>query len=137
MNETDKQLVQATWEKVLPISQQAARLFYGKLFELDPRLESLFRGDMTDQGRMLMQMLDLAVRGLDRLDDLVPKVRALGNRHVHYGVRDSDYDTVGEALLWTLGQGLGEAFTADVRSAWMGVYATLASTMKSAAAVAA
>ena len=86
---------------------------------------------------MLMQMLDLAVRGLDRLEEIVPKVRELGARHVRYGVRDGDYDTVGAALLWTLGRGLGAEFTDEVRDAWATIYDVLASTMKSAAASAA
>lgn len=78
-----------------------------------------------------MQMLGLAVNSLDRMDQLLPVVRSLGTRHVSYGVRDKDYDTVGQALLWTLGKGLGEAFTPEVEAAWSNVYSTLASAMQS------
>lgn len=78
-----------------------------------------------------MQMLGLAVNSLDRMEQLLPVVRSLGTRHVSYGVRDKDYDTVGQALLWTLRKGLGEAFTRDVEAAWSNVYATLASAMQS------
>ena len=78
-----------------------------------------------------MQMLGLAVNSLDRMEQLLPVVRSLGTRHVSYGVRDKDYDTVGRALLWTLRKGLGEAFTPDVEAAWSNVYATLASAMQS------
>ena len=78
-----------------------------------------------------MQMLGLAVNSLDRMDQLLPVARSLGTRHISYGVRDKDYDTVGQALLWTLRKGLGEAFTADVEAAWSDVYATLASAMQS------
>lgn len=129
-----KSLVQATWAQVLPISDTAARLFYGQLFELDPRLEALFPSDMTEQRRKLMQMIGLAVNGLDRLEQIVPAVQELGRRHAGYGVHDADYNTVGAALLWTLGQGLGEAFTPEVREAWAAVYELLAETMKEAAA---
>src|SRR3712207_225737 len=97
-----KLLVQQTFADVAPIADVAARLFYARLFELDPSLEALFGGDMEEQGRKLMQMLTVAVRGLDHLDELVPAVRALGRRHVGYGVRDEHYATVGAALLWTL-----------------------------------
>ena len=76
-------------------------------------------------------MLGLAVNSLDRMDQLLPVVRSLGTRHVSYGVRDKDYDTVGQALLWTLQKGLGEAFTPEVKTAWSNVYATLASAMQS------
>ncbi len=130
-------LVKTSWEKVLPIADTAAELFYGKLFDLDPSLKPMFKGDMTEQGQKLMRMISTAVNGLDRLDDIVPAVQQLGVRHVSYGVKDAHYDTVGAALVWTLGQGLGEAFTEDVKTAWVTVYGILADTMKSAAAEAA
>jgi len=128
------ELVKTSWAQVVPIADTAAKLFYGKLFELDPALKPLFKGDMTEQGRKLMRMVGTAVNGLDRLDQIVPAVKDLGVRHVAYGVQDSHYDTVGSALLWTLDQGLGDGFTPDVETAWATVYGLLADTMKSAAA---
>jgi len=124
-------LVQDSFRQVAPIAETAAQLFYARLFELDPDLELLFKGNLSEQGRKLMQMLGLAVNSLDRMEQLLPVVRSLGTRHVSYGVRDKDYDTVGRALLWTLRKGLGEAFTPDVELAWSNVYATLASAMQS------
>ena len=124
-------LVQDSFRQVGPIAETAAQLFYARLFELDPDLKPLFKGNLTEQGRKLMQMLALAVSSLDRMDQLLPVVRSLGTRHVVYGVRDKDYETVGQALLWTLRQGLGEAFTPDVEAAWSDVYTTLASEMQS------
>lgn len=129
-----KLLVQQTFAEVEPIADVAARLFYARLFELDPALEPLFGSDMAAQGRKLMQMLTVAVQGLGRLDELVPAVRALGRRHVGYGVRDAHYATVGNALLWTLEHGLDDAFTPEVRDAWAAVYAVLADTMQQGAA---
>ena len=126
-------LVQESFKQVAPIAETAAQLFYARLFELDPDLELLFKGNLSEQGRKLMQMLGLAVNSLNRMDQLLPVVRSLGSRHVSYGVRDKDYDTVGKALLWTLRTGLGEAFTPNVEAAWSNVYATLASTMQSGA----
>jgi hemoglobin-like flavoprotein len=130
-------LVKESWAKVVPISETAAELFYGKLFELDPELKSLFKGDMTEQGRKLMAMINTAVNALDQLESIVPAVQDLGVRHVGYGVKDKDYDTVAEALIWTLGQGLGDAFTDEVKEAWVITYTVLADTMKAAAAEAA
>ena len=124
-------LVQDSFRQVGPIAETAAQLFYARLFELDPDLELLFKGNLSEQGRKLMQMLGLAVNSLDRMEQLLPVVQSLGTRHVSYGVRDKDYDTVGQALLWTLQKGLGQAFTPDVESAWSDVYATLASAMQS------
>ncbi len=126
-------LVKTSWAKVMPISEKAAELFYGKLFELDPELKSLFKGDMQEQGRKLMAMINTAVNGLDKLEAIVPAVQELGKRHVGYGVEDKDYDTVGAALLWTLETGLGDDFTPEVKEAWATVYGVLADTMKAAA----
>lgn len=126
-------LVQDSFEKVLPMADAAASLFYARLFDLDPKLESLFKGDITEQGRKLMQMIGVAVKSLDRLEQIMPAVEALGARHVGYGVRDKDYDTVGRALIWTLRKGLGDDFTSQVESAWVEVYSTLAGAMKAAA----
>ena len=125
-------LVQDTFDKIRPISEKAAKLFYNRLFELDPSLKSLFKGDMKTQGRMLMQMLDYAVTGLDRLDTIVLAIQNLGIRHAGYGVKDEYYETVGEALLWTLEQGLGKDFTPDVKDAWAEAYKLLSDIMKSA-----
>lgn len=130
-------LVKGSWSQVVPIADQAAELFYGKLFELDPALKPMFKGDMVEQGNKLTQMIGIAVDGLDRLEEIVPAVQELGVRHLDYGVKSSHYDTVGAALLWTLEQGLGEGFTTDVKSAWTDVYMLLANTMKEAARAAA
>ena len=133
MNNDQKLLVQKTFEMVAPIAEVAAGLFYGRLFEVDPSLKPLFRGDIKDQGKKLMATLKIAVQSLDRLDQLVPVVQALGRRHLAYGVRDEHYDTVGGALLWTLEKGLGDAFTPEVKEAWATVYGILAKVMKDAA----
>jgi hemoglobin-like flavoprotein len=133
MQVPDKELVQASFAKVAPIAGIAADLFYKRLFELDPSLRSMFKPDMTEQKKKLMQMIAAAVRGLDDLNSLVPVLRDLGARHAGYGVKDKHYDTVAEALLWTLKQGLGTDFTPETKQAWIAVYTILATTMKDAA----
>lgn len=122
-------LVQTSWDKVKPISEQAAELFYGRLFDLDPSLKPLFKGDMKDQGKKLMATLNLAVMSLTKLDTILAAVQDLGRRHVQYGVPDESYATVGEALLWTLDQGLGDQFTDDVKAAWTETYVTISNVM--------
>jgi hemoglobin-like flavoprotein len=126
-------LVQESFKKVVPIKDLAADMFYNRLFTLDPSLRPLFKGDMKEQGRKLMAMIATAVGGLTRLESIVPAVEALGQRHGDYGVQPSHYDTVAEALLWTLEKGLGEAFTDDVKEAWVATYGILSSTMIAAA----
>ena len=110
----------------------AAALFYRRLFELDPTLRPLFKGDLKEQGRKLMDMLRMAVKGLDRPEALLPALAALGRRHAGYGVNERDYETVGEALIWTLEQGLGPSFTPEIREAWTALYKLVADTMSAA-----
>jgi hemoglobin-like flavoprotein len=129
------QLVQESFAQVEPMADVAADLFYSRLFTLDPSLRAMFPADLTEQKKKLMAMLKLAVSSLNRLDELVPAVQTLGQRHGTYGVTFEMYETVGAALLWTLEQGLGEKFTPDVRAAWEAVYTLLANTMKQAAEV--
>lgn len=130
-------LVKSTWTSVEAISDTAAELFYGRLFELDPKLKSLFKGDMKEQGKKLMQMIGVAVANLHQLDQVMVAVQELGRRHVGYRVKDDDYDTVAASLLWTLEKGLGEAWNDDVQAAWTETYVALATVMKDAAAEAA
>ncbi len=127
-------LVQDSWVKIVPISDTAAELFYGKLFELDPSLKPMFKGDMKEQGRKLMAILNTLVNSLTKLETIVPAVQDMGKRHAGYGVKDEHYDTVGEALIWTLSTGLKDDFTEDTKVAWVGVYTLVATTMKDAAA---
>ena len=130
------EFVKTSFAAVEPIAEQAGLMFYDRLFTLDPALRPLFKGDMAAQSRALMSMIAVAVNGLDKLDTIVPAVQALGVRHAGYGVTAAHYDTVAAALLWTLGQGLGEAFTPEVETAWIAAYTLLATTMQQAAAAA-
>lgn len=133
MTPDQKRLVQETWKQVVPIADVAANLFYLRLFEIDPSTRMLLRAtDMAEQRKKLLQVLAVAVRGLDNVDGLVSTVEQLGRRHVGYGVTDAHYDSVGAALLWTLEQGLGRAWTPAVASAWTEVYGLLAGVMRRA-----
>lgn len=123
------ELVQSTWDAVKPDADTVAELFYQRLFELDPSLKPLFKGDMKEQGKKLMATLNLAVASLTKLEEILPAVQALGRRHVEYGVPDESYQTVGQAMLDTLAKGLGEAFTDDVKEAWTQTYVTLSTVM--------
>lgn len=133
MNEIQIDLVKNTWSGLVPKADTVAELFYANLFELDERYKSLFKGDMVDQGKKLTTMLNTAVRSLDKLDDILPAVQALGERHTSYGVVAKDYGAVGSALLKTLEQGLGSEFTAETKEAWTLAYTALADVMIEAA----
>ena len=126
-------LVKESWAKVLPISGQAAELFYGRLFELYPEVQPYFKGDMKEQGRKLMGMIGSAVNSLENLGTMIPVIKESGKRHAGYGVKDEDYDKVADALIWSLGKGLGDDFTDEVKSAWVTTYTSLADVMKEAA----
>jgi hemoglobin-like flavoprotein len=127
-------LVRSTFAQILPIADLAATQFYDRLFTLDPSLRRLFPADLEPQKHALMATLGLVVGYLDRPEELGPIVEQLGRRHAGYGIEAAHYATVGSALLWTLEQGLGPAFTPAVRAAWTDVYDLLATTMQAAAA---
>lgn len=133
MTKEQQALIRDSFAKVAVNAEEVAAMFYGRLFELDPALRPLFKGELAEQGRKLMAMIGTAVANLHQLEAVVPAVQRLGERHAGYGVKDADYDTVGAALLWTLGQWLGDGFTPALRDAWGTCYATLAGVMKKAA----
>ena len=129
MEDKQIELVESTWKQVLPIKEKAAELFYNKLFDLDPEVKHLFKTDLKVQGGKLMQTINFAVESARNLGDAVPAVQELGLKHVGYGVEKEHYNTVAEALLWTLGQGLGEVFTDEVKQAWTVFYTSIANVM--------
>jgi len=128
-----KQLVANSWKKLDPIAEQAAAMFYQRLFELNPEARKLFKVDIKTQGQRLMEMIGGAVSNLDNLETVLPEIKASGVRHKAYGVKPEDYDTVAAALLWTLEKGLGEDFNDDTRTAWVEVYTIVAQAMQDAA----
>ncbi len=133
MESSTIQLVQNSWQKVVAIGPQAAALFYQNLFEADPALKPLFKGDLQAQGKKLIEMISVAVSKLTELNVLIPVLQNLGKRHGGYGVQDSHYDTVATALIKTLAQGLGDDFTPETKGAWVEVYSVMADVMKAAA----
>ncbi len=129
MTPSQVDLIQESFKKVQPISDAAAALFYKRLFEIAPEVRPLFKRDITEQGRMLMAMLAAAVSLLRQPDKLIPAVEELGRRHAGYGVEAKHFVPVGQALIWTLEQGLGDAFTQETREAWLALYATVQDVM--------
>lgn len=129
MTPTQISLVQDSFAKVVPIADQAAEIFYARLFEIAPQVKPLFKGDMAKQRRALMGTLAVVVNGLSNLPSVLLAASALAKKHVGYGVEASHYPLVGAALLWTLEKGLGEAWTPEVASAWTEAYGTLSGFM--------
>ena len=125
--------VQDSFAKVAPIADQAAVIFYDRLFEVAPGVKAMFPADMTEQRKKLMATLAAVVNGLSNLESILPAASALAVRHVSYGARPEHYPVVGGALLWTLEKGLGEAWTPDVAAAWTSAYGTLSGYMISEA----
>jgi nitric oxide dioxygenase len=121
--------VQQSFSKVAPISDQAAELFYGRLFEIAPEVRPLFKNDMRAQGKKLMGTLAVVVGGLTDLPAILPAASRLAKLHVSYSVKPEHYALVGAALLWALEQGLGEGWTPEVAEAWTQAYTTLSTYM--------
>ena len=135
MTPEQKQLVRETWKQIAPTAQEAADLFYCRLFDTDPSTRELFRAsDMFAQRKKLLQTLGFAISSLDNLDVLMSMLQALGRRHVGYGVTAKQYESVGVALLWALERSLGPAWTPAAAAAWAEVYTLLSRVMRSAAA---
>lgn len=133
MTPEQKQIVRETWQQVTPIADQAAGLFYDRLFEIDASTRPLFREeDMAEQRRKLMLALTTVVRSLDALETILPTVEAMGRRHAGYGVTAAHYASVGTALLWTLEKGLGAAWNAAAADAWTTAYTLVSTVMRDA-----
>jgi hemoglobin-like flavoprotein len=126
-------LIQDSFAKVAPISEQAAVLFYDRLFEIASQVKAMFPDDMTEQRRKLMMMLAAVVNGLGNLESILPAASALATRHVGYGAKAEHYPVVGTALLWALEQGLGDGWTPELAEAWSTAYGTLSGYMISEA----
>jgi len=133
MNPSQVKLVRESFAKVAPISEQAAVIFYDRLFEVAPAVKAMFPADMTEQRKKLIGVLAAVVNGLTNLESILPAASALAKRHVSYGAKPEHYPVVGGALLWTLEKGLGEAWTPAVAAAWTAAYGTLSSFMISEA----
>jgi hemoglobin-like flavoprotein len=129
MTQDQVRLVQESFARVAPISDQAAAMFYDRLFEIAPQVKPLFPADMAEQRRKLMAALAIVVNGLSTLEQILPAIAALATRHVAYGAKAEHYPVVGAALLWTLEKGLGEGWTAEVAEAWTTAYSTLSAVM--------
>jgi hemoglobin-like flavoprotein len=129
MNSDQVALIRHSFAQVRPIAQEAAALFYGRLFEIAPDVKPLFQGDLAEQGRKLMATLAIVVNGLSDLESILPAASALAKKHVSYGVRAEHYAPVGAALLWTLERGLGDDWTSDLGAAWTDAYTLLSEYM--------
>jgi hemoglobin-like flavoprotein len=126
-------LVQQSFSKVAPISDQAAIIFYDRLFEVAPQVRAMFPDDISEQRKKLMATLAVVINGLSDLPSILPAASALAVRHVAYGAKAEHYPVVGGALLWTLEKGLGDAWTPEVAEAWTAAYGTLSGFMVSEA----
>lgn len=128
------ELVQTSFAKAKPQAGKVAELFYANLFEIAPQVRPMFKGDMVEQGRMLMSMLNTVVMGLNRLDTIVPAAQNLARRHAGYGVLAEHYAYVGSALLHALDKTLHSEFSPSVKQAWGDAYGVLSGVMIEAAA---
>lgn len=136
VTERQKQIVSESFLLIREIAIPVSLLFYGRLFDLDPSLRRLFNIDMTEQSKKLVAMLDAIVGSIDNWEKIVPVLRELGQRHVTYGVKVEQYDTLCSALVWAFGQALQPGFDDEVRAAWTAVIQAVNEQMKIGAATA-
>ncbi|MFK8252362.1 globin family protein [Ancylobacter terrae] len=129
MTEEQLNLLRTSLDKTFAKSGEVGLLFYRRLFELVPDARPLFTADMPEQGRKFMATLASVINGLEHVPSMAPAVRNLGRRHAGYGVAAEHYPPVGEALIWALGEGLGDEFTPEMRLAWEKAYDLLSEIM--------
>lgn len=127
-------LVQESFARIVPIRDRVTGLIYERLFELDPGLRAMFRGDMARQRSRFALALAMMVHGLKNQGAIIPVLQELGRRHAGYGVRPGHYATLREALFWALERTFGDDFTPELREAWTRAYDLATSTMLEAAA---
>ena len=132
MDTKNIQLLKRTFRKIEPIAQQTGELFYGHLFEVDPSIRPLFKGDMTAQAKMLMTVIGLTIQSLDQLEKVMPELEAIGRRHIGYGTMPADFDKFGGSLVWAFQQSLGDEWTAEVQTAWIEAFDFIRKNMKQA-----
>src|SRR2546421_2148695 len=117
MTARQQQLIRETFPMLLEMAGPLSQLFYGRLFQLDPSVRPMFRGDIRAQGRKLIDMLAVLVEGLGHPEQHLPPLHALGQRHAGYGVRPEHYETVRAAFGWALAQALQLEFRGEVKAA--------------------
>ncbi len=125
--------IRTSWSLAAADPRRTAQVFYSNLFRLDPTTKPLFVGDLTLQGRKLTQTLTFIVDNIDDEETLIPAAVDLARRHIGYGVEPEQYDSVGAALIETLRQLLGPAFSEEDAAAWADAYSALSRAMVDAA----
>lgn len=129
MTTKQQELVRNTYALLDSRKEVVADLLYKKFFELEPKAQALFRGDMQEQRRKLMRMLQISVENLDNHKELQPMLFNLGQIHHSFGIEGNQFTAFGEALVFALRTVLAKDFTPEVEDAWKAAYLYLASTM--------
>ena len=122
-------LIRNSWSLVVPMAEQAGLLFYEKLFTAAPGVRHMFKPDVGPQANKLIQMLGYVVSKLNKMEELLPEVKKLGERHNAYGAQPAHYDVVGQCLIATLQEGLGAHWTPEVEDAWLTAFTAIKNVM--------
>jgi hemoglobin-like flavoprotein len=133
MTTVQMQLIRETFPQLHEVAAPLAQLFYGRLFEIAPSVRPMFKSDIRVQGRKFTDMLEALVDGLEDFSQQEPALRAMGLRHVGYGVIPEHYSMLEAAFLWSLSQALGTSFSADVKAAWATLIEDVSTVMKAGA----
>jgi hemoglobin-like flavoprotein len=134
MTTEQTRLIRESFPGIAALSGPVAKLFYGRLFDLAPEVRPLFRQDIEVQGRKLMDMLTLLVDNLNRFEELAPVLKALGQRHAAYGVKDAHYPILSAALIWAFGIAVEDEFSPELKSAWQTLIGAVSTVMRTGAA---
>ncbi|NME67471.1 globin domain-containing protein [Flammeovirga aprica] len=127
------ELVQHSFTLITPHRKQFSDLFFAKLFQVDPVLESSLKLDPSDQERKMIPMLSAVVNGLVDIELIIPILHDFGRTHAEYNVEDTHYEAVKQALLYALETVLEQEWTSEISIAWNTCYTVIIDIMKEAA----
>jgi hemoglobin-like flavoprotein len=131
-----KCLVRDSFESLREYSDSVVLLFYGRLFELAPQTRKMFKIEIPEQARKLMDTLTSLIDSLDRFEELREHLAELGRRHARYQVEPAHYQLLVTALMWAFGQALDLEFDAETRTAWEHLLGAVSAVMIEGAATA-
>ncbi len=134
LSSKQRRLVRESFESAKEYETSILILFYGRLFETAPETRALFKIEIHEQAKKLMDTLGIVIDAIDRFEEMLPYLAELGRKHATYGVQPYQYERLRTALLWALGQALGLEFNSETRAAWDRLLAAISAPMILAAA---
>jgi hemoglobin-like flavoprotein len=115
-------LITQSFDKMWPIRRNLAAQFYSRFFEIAPDARRLFPEDMNRLHLKLMDTIAAIVGALDNRALFQSIISHTALQHARFGVSSAQFAAFGDALIWSLEEQFGSAFTPELRQAWITLY---------------